>query len=35
MVWAFRGRPVESFLALATVAAGGLLFWGVNRRENH
>ena len=35
MVWAFRGRPVESLLALATVAAGGLLFWAVNRRESH
>jgi APA family basic amino acid/polyamine antiporter len=26
MFWAFRGRPVESTLALLTVAAGGLLF---------
>lgn len=34
MIWAFRGRPVESLLALATVLAGGLLFWAVNRRES-
>ncbi len=27
MVWAIRGRPVESLLALLTVAAGGLLFY--------
>lgn len=29
MYWAFQGRPVESLLGLATVAAGGLLhrFW--------
>ena len=27
MVWAVRGRPVESLLALLTVAAGGLLFY--------
>jgi len=26
MVWAFRGRPVESTLALVTVAVGGLAF---------
>lgn len=26
MFWAFRGRPVESTLALATVAMGGLVF---------
>lgn len=27
MIWAFRGRPVESSLALLTVAIGGLVFW--------
>jgi APA family basic amino acid/polyamine antiporter len=27
MVWAFRGRPLESSLALLTVAAGGALFY--------
>ena len=32
MVWAFRGRPVESTLALLTVAAGGLAFWLLSRR---
>jgi APA family basic amino acid/polyamine antiporter len=26
MLWAFRGRPVESSLSLLTVAAGGLAF---------
>jgi APA family basic amino acid/polyamine antiporter len=26
MVWAFRGRPIESTLSLLTVAAGGLAF---------
>lgn len=26
MFWAFRGRPVESTLALATVVAGGIVF---------
>jgi APA family basic amino acid/polyamine antiporter len=26
MYWAFRGRPVESTLALATVVAGGMVF---------
>ncbi|MBX3175762.1 MAG: amino acid permease [Candidatus Hydrogenedentes bacterium] len=35
MIWAFRGRPVESLLALATVLAGGLLFRAVNRRQGH
>jgi APA family basic amino acid/polyamine antiporter len=32
MVWAFRGRPVESTLALATVAIGGLAFVTVRAR---
>ncbi len=27
MIWAVRGRPAESLLALLTVAAGGLLFY--------
>jgi APA family basic amino acid/polyamine antiporter len=26
MIWAFRGRPVESSLSLLTVAIGGLIF---------
>ncbi|MFP6580977.1 MAG: amino acid permease [Candidatus Hydrogenedentota bacterium] len=33
MVWAFRGRPVESTLALLTAAVGGLLFWVVMRSD--
>jgi len=32
MVWAVRGRPVESLLALLTVAAGGLAFWALGKR---
>jgi APA family basic amino acid/polyamine antiporter len=28
MYWAFQGRPVESTLALLTVAAGGGIFLG-------
>jgi APA family basic amino acid/polyamine antiporter len=32
MVWAFRGRPVESSLSLLTVAAGGLAFLLLSRR---
>jgi APA family basic amino acid/polyamine antiporter len=32
MVWAFRGRPVESSLSLVTVAAGGALFLVLARR---
>ncbi|MFQ5349015.1 MAG: APC family permease [Thermoanaerobaculia bacterium] len=31
MVWAIRGRPAESLLALLTVAAGGLLFYLTRR----
>jgi APA family basic amino acid/polyamine antiporter len=31
MFWAFRGRPLESSLGLATVVAGGVLF-AVQRR---
>jgi hypothetical protein len=27
MVWAFRGRPVESSLALITVLAGGGIYF--------
>ena len=27
MAWAFLGRPLESSLALLTVAAGGALYW--------
>ena len=33
MIWAFRGRPVESSLALLTVGIGGLLFWMIGRRK--
>lgn len=33
MVWAVRGRPWESLLALLTVAAGGLLFSLIRRHE--
>lgn len=33
MFWAFRGRPVESSLALTTVAVGGLAFLLVARRS--
>jgi APA family basic amino acid/polyamine antiporter len=33
MVWAVRGRPVESFLSLLTVVAGGLLFYLTGRRR--
>jgi APA family basic amino acid/polyamine antiporter len=31
MVWAFRGRPVESSLAFLTAAVGGVLFWVIMR----
>jgi APA family basic amino acid/polyamine antiporter len=33
MFWAFRGRPVESSLALLTVAAGGIVFWLMGPRR--
>ena len=33
MVWAFRGRPLESSLALLTVAAGGITFYALSRRS--
>lgn len=33
MIWAFRGRPVESSLALLTVAIGGLVFWMIGGRN--
>ena len=33
MVWAFRGRPLESSLALLTVAAGGIAFYVISRRS--
>jgi APA family basic amino acid/polyamine antiporter len=33
MFWAFRGRPLESSLALVTVLAGGLLFALQRRRS--
>jgi APA family basic amino acid/polyamine antiporter len=33
MFWAFRGRPLESSLGLATVVAGGLLFAAQRRRS--
>jgi APA family basic amino acid/polyamine antiporter len=33
MFWAFRGRPVESSLALLTVAVGGLLFTVLGRGD--
>jgi APA family basic amino acid/polyamine antiporter len=32
MVWAFQGRPVESSLSLATVIAGGMIFYMFVRR---
>jgi APA family basic amino acid/polyamine antiporter len=32
MFWAFQGRPLESMLALATVALGGILFFATNRK---
>ncbi len=32
MFWAFQGRPLESSLALATVALGGILFFVTARR---
>jgi len=35
MVWNFRGRPVESILALVTVLAGGLVFHFTIRRAGH
>jgi APA family basic amino acid/polyamine antiporter len=34
MFWALQGRPLESLLALATVAAGGLLFLFTNQRAS-
>ena len=34
MYWSMRGRPVESMLALLTVAAGGALFAWTTRRES-
>ena len=33
MVWAFRGRPAESSLALMTVVAGGIAFFVISRRS--
>jgi hypothetical protein len=30
MFWAFQGRPVESTLALLTVAAGGAIFFAAS-----
>jgi hypothetical protein len=30
MYWAFQGRPVESSLALLTVAAGGGIFFAAS-----
>ena len=33
MVWAFRGRPLESSLALLTVVAGGVTFYVLSRRS--
>lgn len=33
MYWAARGRPLESALALLTVAAGGLVFWASGGRR--
>lgn len=35
MIWAFRGRPVESTLALLTAALGGLLFWIIMRGSSY
>lgn len=34
MIWAIRGRPVESILSLLTVAAGGLLFYLFARQRS-
>jgi basic amino acid/polyamine antiporter, APA family len=34
MLWAFRGRPVESSLALLTVAVGGFVFWAIGGRKD-
>ena len=31
MIWAVRGRPVESMLSLATVVAGGIVFFALSR----
>ena len=33
MIWAFRGRPLESSLALLTVAVGGIAFFVISRRS--
>jgi H+/Cl- antiporter ClcA len=33
MFWAFWGRPLESILALATVAAAGALFFLTDTRR--
>ncbi|MCH7959438.1 MAG: amino acid permease [Candidatus Hydrogenedentes bacterium] len=33
MIWAVRGRPVESMLSLATVVAGGIAFYVLSRRS--
>ena len=34
LVWNFRGRPVESSLALCTVIVGGTLFYFISSRRN-
>lgn len=34
MVWAIRGRPLESFLSFLTVVVGGVLFYVFSRRES-
>ncbi|MFQ5418339.1 MAG: amino acid permease, partial [Myxococcota bacterium] len=33
MLWAFRGRPLESSLALLTVASGGVIFFASEFRR--
>jgi basic amino acid/polyamine antiporter, APA family len=33
LIWNFRGRPVESILALGTVVLGGLLFYALSPRR--
>jgi APA family basic amino acid/polyamine antiporter len=34
MFWAFQGRPLESSLSFATVAAGGIIFYGLVRKQS-
>jgi APA family basic amino acid/polyamine antiporter len=34
LIWNFRGRPVESLLALGTVVLGGAIFYIISSRGN-